>query len=123
MTTQTAQQKTLIDSIIAGIQEKKGHAIRVVDLSRFHDTICQYLVICEGATPTQVSAISDSVYDFTLREAHEKPVSTDGERYALWVAMDYTDVVVHVFVPDARQFYDLDHLWEDADITEIPDIE
>lgn len=123
MTTQKAQQKKLINSIIAGIQEKKGHAIRVVDLSRFHDTICQYLVICEGATPTQVSAISDSVYDFTRREAHEKPVSTDGERYALWVAMDYTDVVVHVFVPDARQFYDLDHLWEDADITEIPDIE
>jgi len=120
---QTLQQKKLIHSIISGIQEKKGHAIRVVDLTHFEDTICKYLVICEGATPTQVSAIYDSVYDTTLRDLHEKPISTDGARYALWIAMDYTDVVVHVFVPDAREFYDIDHLWEDAPIEEIPDLD
>lgn len=123
MVRQNPNPQPLIDSIITGIQEKKGHGIRVVDLTDFDDTICQYLVICEGATPTQVSAISDSVYDTTLRQLREKPASTDGQHHSLWVAMDYTDVVVHVFVPEARQFYDLDNLWEDASVTEVPDLD
>jgi len=117
------QQKQLIDSIIAGIQEKKGRGIRVADLRGIDDTICQYLVVCEGNTPSQVSAISDSVFDFGLKQAGEKPVTTDGERNALWVAMDYVDVVVHIFVPDARQFYDIDNLWSDAAVTEIADLD
>ena len=115
-------QNPLLLSIIGGIQEKKGHNIKVADLRGIDETICEYLVICDGNSPSHVSAISDSIYDFTLKGLLEKPRSIDGLRNSLWVAMDYTDVIVHIFLPDSRDFYDIDHLWEDAIIHEIPDL-
>lgn len=117
------ESKKLVDAIINGIQEKKGKNIVVVDLTNIHDTITKYLVICEGNTPTQVSAIQDSIREFGRKEAGQKPISVDGTRNCLWVAMDYVDVIAHVFVPDARDFYDIENLWEDAPITEIPDLD
>ncbi len=117
------ETKTLVQSIINGIQEKKGHAIRVADLTVLEDTICKFLVICEGNSPSQVSAISDAVEEFARKQAGQKPRTIDGLRNSIWVAMDYTDVVVHIFVPDAREFYDIDHLWDDADFTDVPDLD
>lgn len=113
--------KQLVKSIIEGIQEKKGHNIRVADLTGIDDTICKYLVICEGNSPTQVQAIEDNVWDKVFEQNGEKPRAIDGLRNSLWVAMDYTDVVVHVFLPEARAFYDIDNLWEDAAMEEIPE--
>ena len=52
-----------------------------------------------------------------------KPVAVDGLRNAEWVAMDYTDIIVHVFLPQTREFYDIEHLWEDAQLTALPDID
>jgi len=117
------ENKKLVDAIINGIQEKKGKNIVVVDLNEINDTITKYLVICEGNTPTQVSAIQDSIREFARKEGGQKPVSVDGTRNCIWVAMDYVDVIAHVFVPDARDFYDIENLWEDAPITEIPDLD
>ena len=117
------EREQLVKACIAGIQEKKGRKIRVVNLEGIDDTITQFLVIGEGNSPSQVAAITDSVKEFARKEAHAKPTAVDGTRNNLWVALDYTDVVVHVFVPDAREFYDVDHLWEDADITDIPDLD
>lgn len=117
------QTNKLVESIIEGIQEKKGRKVRVADLSGIEDTICKNMVVCEGNTPSQVQAIEDSVWDVVWRQTGERPVTIDGMRNCLWVAMDYTDVAVHIFVPDAREFYDIEHLWEDADVTEIPDLD
>ena len=115
--------RALIDAVVAGVQEKKGRKIVVADLSRLDGAPASYFVICEGNTPTQVQAITDSVWDFARRQAGEKPSSIDGERNAEWVAMDYGTVIVHVFVPDRRVFYDLEHLWEDAPLNVIPDLD
>lgn len=104
----------LIEAIIAGIEEKKGENITVLDLKEIGDTITQYMVICEGNTPIQTNAIYNSVRDTVQQRTGEKPVSSDGTRNSLWIAMDYVDVVVHIFVPEAREFYDIDNLWEDA---------
>lgn len=117
------ETKKLVQSIIEGIQEKKGHRIRVADLTNIDDTICKYLVVCEGNSPSQVQAIEDSVWDMVFKNEGEKPRAVDGLRNSLWVAMDYTDVIVHIFVPDAREFYDIDHLWEDADMEDVPDLD
>ena len=113
----------LVNACVEGIQEKKGKKIRIVNLEDIDDTITKYMVICEGNTPTQVSAIYDSVREFAKKQTGLRPSATDGMRNCLWVAMDYIDVVVHIFVPDAREFYDVDNLWEDAEITDIPDLD
>ena len=104
---------SLVETIIKGIQEKKGHNIVVVNLSGIEGAICSHFVICQGSSPSQVDAIEESVGDYTREHAGEKQ----------WVAMDYEDVMVHIFLPDTREYYDLDHLWDDAELTVIPDIE
>ena len=110
-----------LTTIVDGIQDKKGHGIRVLNLKRCGDTICNYLVICEGNTPTQVHAIAEGVGTAMRDKRDLRPLAVEGMRNCLWVAMDYADIMVHVFVPECRTFYDLDNLWEDADAINIPD--
>jgi len=117
------ETEKLVNACVAGIQEKKGKKIRIVNLQGIDDTITQYLVIGEGNSPSQVAALTDSVREFARKEAHARPSAVDGTRNNLWVALDFIDVVVHLFVPDAREFYDIDNLWEDAEITDVPDID
>ena len=112
-----------VKSIIKGIQEKKGRRIRVVDLRKIGDTICNFMVICEGGSPNQVSAIADSVEEIARKECRTKPVFVDGLSNSVWVAMDYSDIVVHIFLPEERAFYDLDNLWEDGKTEDIEDEE
>lgn len=111
----------LIEAIIKGIQEKKGSAISVIDLSNTEGAICSSIVVCQGNSPTQVEAISDSIWDVARIDAGEKPLRTVGLENCQWVAMDYGDVMVHVFLPDTRSFYDLDHMWADAPTRHVED--
>ena len=106
--------RELTDTIIKGIQEKKGQKISIVDLRGIEGAICSYFVICQGNSPMQVEAITDSVVETVREELGEKPVHVVGLDNAQWVAMDYTDVMVHIFLPDVREYYDLEHLWDDA---------
>ena len=113
----------LIDKIVKGIQEKKGHDIVIIDLQDIEDTVCKTFVICTGNSPSQVQALADSVSETARREAQSKPTAVDGLRQSMWVAMDYVDVIVHIFLPDMRDFYDIEHLWADARLTEIEDLD
>lgn len=117
------QTKQLVEAITQGIQEKKGSNIAIADLSGIDGAICRYFVICQGSSPAQVEAITDSVAEFTRINVSEKPIKINGLGNAQWVAMDYGDVLVHIFLPDVREYYDLEHLWEDAPITRIPDLD
>ena len=74
-------------------------------------------------SPSQVEAITESVGEMARLELGEKPSMVAGLENAQWVAMDYGDVMVHIFVPDTRVYYDLEHLWDDADLTHIEDID
>ena len=102
------QTEILVKKITEGIQEKKGQKIIVADLTEIDDTICNYFVICQGNSPTQVSVIADSVRDYVRVETGNKPSAIDGLRNAQWVAMDYSDVLVHIFLPEVRTFYNLE---------------
>ena len=113
----------LVTSIIKGIQEKKGQQIVVADLQGIESAISNYFIICQGNSPSQVGAITESIGEFARKEADEKPATVVGLENAQWVAMDFGDVLVHVFLPDVRQYYDLEHLWEDASLTAIPDMD
>ncbi len=117
------EAKRLIQQVTEGIQDKKGKNIVIADLTQIEDTICNYFIICQGNTPNQVSAIVDSIKEFTRKGVGAKPYAVDGLRNAQWVALDYADVLVHVFQPEQRRFYDLEHLWADARLTTIPDLD
>lgn len=115
--------KLLIEKITEGIQEKKGKNIVIADLTDIGDTICQYFVICQGNSQNQIAAIVDSIKEAARKGADVKPFAIDGLKNAEWVAMDYADVLVHVFLPDKRDYYNLETLWADAHLVTIPDID
>lgn len=113
----------LVSTITEAIQEKKGQGIVIVDLSGIDGAIANYFVICQGNSPAQVEAIAESVGDMVRERLGEKPVGVVGLDTDQWVAIDFVDVLVHIFLPEVRQFYDLEHLWEDAKMIQIPDID
>lgn len=113
----------LIKSIIEGIQDKKGENISVVCLDKIEGALCSYFVICQAQTSNQLLAIADSVEEKTRENLGVKPVFVQGTAFAHWVAMDYSDAIVHIMDPEMRAFYDIEHLWEDAPITRIPDLD
>ncbi|MBQ8674031.1 MAG: ribosome silencing factor [Bacteroides sp.] len=117
------ETKHLIQQITEGIQEKKGKKIVIADLTQIDETICNYFIICQGNSPSQITAIVEAVREAARIGANVKPSTIDGLRNAEWVAMDYSDVLVHVFLPHVREFYNLEHLWADAQLTSIPDID
>lgn len=118
-----SKTNNLVKKITEGIQDKKGQKIVIADLTEIEDTICNYFVICQGNSPSQVSVITDSVWEHVQEETGDKPLAIDGLQNAQWVAMDYSDVLVHIFLPDTRAFYNLENLWADATLTYIPDID
>ena len=111
--------KQLVETIKEGIQEKKGSKIVIADLSHIDGSIAKYFIICQGNSPSQVEAIAESVADFCRKKLGERPANVTGLGNDQWVAIDFVDVLVHIFQPEVRQFYDLEHLWEDANLTEI----
>ncbi len=115
--------KKLVRNITKGIQEKKGYGIVIVDLTKVEGAICRYFVICQGNSPQQVEAITDSITEFVRKKSGDKPAHVVGLTLAHWVAMDYTDVMVHVFLPETREFYNIEGLWEDAKLTKVPDLD
>lgn len=117
------QTNNIVKTITEGIQEKKGQKIVIADLTSIEDTICNYFVICQGNSPNHVSVIADSIHEYVRQETGNKPSAIDGYRNSQWIAMDYSDVLVHIFLPETREFYNLENLWADAKLTNLPDID
>lgn len=105
--------------IIDSIQDIKGKNIVKLDLRRLYDAPTDFFIICEGSSTTQVKAIADNVYRRLKDEAGNMPLHVEGQQSAHWICLDYFDIVVHVFYPETRQFYQLEELWSDASFSEI----
>lgn len=118
-----SSEKDLSTFIIEGIQERKGHAITIVDLSHIESATAHQFIIAEGSSNTQVGAIAESVAEYVRINADVKPYGVDGLANAEWVVLDYGDTWVHIFTREARLRYSLEDLWSDAKITEIPDLD
>ena len=119
MNKKTENSKILIEAILEGIQRLKGKNIKIVNLESIHHTECGHFIICHGTSSTQVTSIAHSVED-TVKEITEEDVwHRDGYKNSLWILLDYGDVMVHVFQEEAREFYNLEGLWADAEITTI----
>ena len=83
----------------------------------------EHFIICQGTSTMQVSAIADSVREYVQEKSGVKPFNYDGYRNSQWIVIDYGTIYVHVFLPEYREYYNLEQLWNDAEIKEIPDID
>lgn len=111
----------LLEQITEGMREKKASNIVQLDLTKISNRVADYYIVCNADNIRQVSAIADSVEDFTTRFCEEKPWHVEGLTNSQWVLMDFVNVVVHIFETEAREFYGIEHLWADAVITKIKD--
>ena len=104
----------LIETIVTGIQDKKGKDIVSLDLTGFDGAICSHFVVCNADSTAQVAAIADGIEEKVYEVLHESPWRVEGKQTGLWVALDYVDVIVHIFQSDLRDYYSLEELWADA---------
>jgi ribosome-associated protein len=111
----------ILDAAVEGIRRIKGKEITVIDLTTIHHTECSYFLICHGTSSTQVGAIAQSVEETVKEITGENTWHKDGYRNAIWILLDYGDIMVHVFKEESRTFYNLEGLWSDAKVTELED--
>jgi len=114
---------TLVKAIIEGIQEKKGKSIVHVDMSEIEYAAAQGFVICNGNSSMQVEAIADSIREYVEENIDVRPYNYDGYQNGEWIVIDYGTIYAHVFLPEFRERYRLEQLWNDAKIEEIPDLD
>jgi len=110
--------KEIVDAAIEGILKKKGKNPVSLDLTEIENSVCKYFIICHGDSNTQVDALADSVMEVVREETGEKVWHKEGLNTANWVLLDYSDVVVHIFQREYRDFYKLEELWADAKVTQ-----
>ncbi len=105
----------LARTIVDLVADKKGENIVLMDL---HDVslITDYFVIASADNERQLNAVTDYIRDELKKRRQRYPLRTEGRGDSGWVLMDYGDVVVHLFSPDVRSYYDLESLWRDANV-------
>jgi ribosome-associated protein len=114
-----AETDKRIEAVIEGIQRIKGKEIIIIDLTTIKHTECSYFVICHGTSGTHADGIAHSVEETVEELTGTKIWHRDGYRNAIWILLDYGDIMVHVFREEARRFYNLEGLWADAKTEKI----
>jgi ribosome-associated protein len=109
----TTDAVALVDRIAAIASDRKAIDIRVIDL-RGIVSYTDFFVICGGNTERQTKGIHDAIYRELKDEEGLLPRRSEGEREARWILLDYLDCVVHIFTPEAREYYRLEQLWGEA---------
>jgi len=104
---------------VRAAESKKAIDIRVLDL-REVTSFADFFVVCSGANPKQIQAISEEIGQ-RLAQQGEYPASVEGYENAEWVLADYGDYLIHVFSAKARAYYDLERLWRHAKVVAIPE--
>ena len=112
----------ITELIVDCIQDIKGKNIVKMDLREIDEAPSDYFIVCEGESTTQVSAIAGNIEKRLKEERNLRAAHVEGKSNSQWVLVDYFDVLVHVFHPDARALYELEDLWRDAKTTEYQDI-
>ena len=108
-----AQIRHQVAQAIAACESKKAFDVSVLKLDASSSGFTDYFLVCSGANPRQIQAISDEVEE-KLERAGLRATHVEGRQQAEWVLLDYVDFVVHIFSERARRFYDLERLWKSA---------
>jgi ribosome-associated protein len=112
-TTRIDRESRLFQTILNAIQEKKGEHIVSLDLRKIEEAVADFFILCEAGSDVQIRAIADKVEEDVWANCDEKAYHKEtGEA---WTLLDYVNIVVHIFKPEERKFYDLESLWMDSE--------
>ncbi|MGZ3898957.1 MAG: ribosome silencing factor [Bacteroidia bacterium] len=115
------QTSTLLDAVVEGMRERKAKNIMIMNLTGIEHRVCDYFVICDADSKTHVESIADSVEETVLKLTGEKAYHSEGHQNSEWIRIDYINIVAHVFLKEMRDYYNLEALWGDAEVTLIND--
>jgi len=121
-TTRAKTKKSLPDELVQAARaayDKKATSVVALDL-RKAQAFTDFFFICTGQNSRQVKAIADAI-EMALAKEGTKPAHVEGYDRATWILLDYFTLVIHVFAPESRQFYDIERLWGSAERIDIPD--
>lgn len=110
----------LVAEAVEAVLSKKGHDITLMDM-RGVSGVADFFLLCTADAELQTRAIVDAVQERLRERCGERPWHIEGYEHLQWVLLDYVDLVVHVFMPERRTFYNLERLWGDAPREQIPD--
>lgn len=112
-------------SIIAvkAIQDKKGKDVTIIDFDGVDGSLFEYYVICTANSPSHAEALADNIEEEVRKAISIKPKEREGLRNCQWVLLDYFDVIIHIFLADTREFYNIESMWKDVKQTHLENIE
>ncbi len=111
----------LLETVIEGLKNNKAKDIRVLNLKNLDNAVSEYFVVCHGTSRTHVSSTAQSVEKEVKTVLGEYPWKKEGHTNGEWVLVDFSSIVVHVFQKEVRNFYNIEELWADAEITVLED--
>jgi len=104
----------VLDVMVEAMHEKKAQQVVSLDFATIEAAICDYFVICNADSVTQVNAIADNLEEQMFKQTKQWPIRCQGRENGFWIIMDYGDFVAHIFQTEYRKFYRLEELWADA---------
>ncbi|MFC6998522.1 ribosome silencing factor [Rufibacter roseus] len=113
----------LAELVVKGMQEKKASDIVVLNLKSLKNAVSDYFIISSANSDTQLDAIATSIEEEVFKLTKENPWQSEGRTNREWVVLDYVNVVAHIFLKEKRNFYALEELWGDAEITHVESTE
>ena len=105
----------VLKCIVETMIDSKAKEVTSLDMRDLHTAVTDYFVICHAQSKTQVNAIAEKVIDNVRNKLHVHVYHEEGFENSEWILLDYIDVVVHIFLTEKRNFYNLEDLWADAE--------
>jgi ribosome-associated protein len=116
------QTDLLVQTIALAADDKKAADITILNIANV-SYVADYLVIATGFSKTQLRAIAETIEEKVAQNCLQKPLRVEGRTDASWILQDYGDVIVHLFLPEEREFYNLEAFWGHAERIEFSPIE
>ncbi len=116
--TRINRNSKIFKTIIHAIQEKKGEYILSLDLRKIPEAVSDFFIICQASNNNQLKAIADNIEKEVKENCDELPFKHEGRQAEQWILVDYVNIVVHIMLPESRNFYKLEELWSDANCQE-----
>jgi ribosome-associated protein len=108
-----------VEAVLEGMKERKAKNITLLNLSGIENRVADFFVVCDADSRVHVGSIADSVEDTVAKITGEKAYHSEGQQNNEWILVDYINVVAHVFNRETREYYNIEGLWGDAEITHI----
>lgn len=122
MTKDRKAAEILVKIATKTIQKKLGQDITIIDFNGVNGSLFEFYVICTVNSPSHADNLAENIRETVFKETSMKPHKEEGLQNCQWVLLDYFDVVIHIFLPQTREFYNIESMWKDVKQTHLENI-